>query len=88
MVDYKLLEKTINSSGIKRGKLAENLDITRTSLWLKCTGKDVGGRKREFTASELERLKESLSLTNTQFRRIFFATERECKATLGGESHD
>lgn len=81
MVDYKLLEKKITESGLKRSYLAQKLGVERTTLWQKCTGIEINGRKREFTRSELEALKTVLSLTNAGFRRIFFATESECKAT-------
>ena len=75
MVDYELLNKVIEGSGLSRKFLASSLDITRTAFWQKCNG------EREFKQSELQTLKTTLSLTNSVFRRVFFATERESKAT-------
>ena len=86
MVDYILLEQHIKKSGMKRNYIAELLGMNRATLWQKLNGIEVNGVAREFTASELEKLKDALSLTNGQFRRIFFASERECKATKESEN--
>ena len=71
MVDLKLLVKTINESGLTREEIAGKVGLTREGLWNKLSG------KTEFTASELAGMKKVLSLSNTRFRRIFFATDRE-----------
>lgn len=74
MVDLKLLAETIDESGLKREYIAGKVGITREGLWNKISG------RTEFTASELAALKDVLSLSNARFRRIFFATERECNS--------
>ena len=74
MVDFKMLISSIDSSGIKRGYIAERLGISRTSLWMKLNG------KTEISAKQMCVLKELLKLSDTKFRRIFFATESELKS--------
>lgn len=71
MVDTELLKKVIDDSGIRREDIAKNAGLTRESLWNKLSG------RTEFTASEMASMKKDLRLSNTRFRRIFFATERE-----------
>ena len=71
MVDLKLLVQTIDDSGIKRENIAKDAGLTREGLWNKLSG------RTEFTASEMAAVKNTLRLSNTRFRRIFFATERE-----------
>ena len=71
MIDLKLLDDTIKNSGITKEHIARQLDITRHGLYLKLEGKN------EFKLSELEKLKDLLHLKQGDFRRIFFASERE-----------
>lgn len=75
MVDLKLLEKTIRDSGLKAGMIGEQMGIGYASFWRKMHGIS------EFKASEMTALKDMMHMSNTLFRRIFFATVRECEAT-------
>lgn len=75
MVDLKLLEKTIRDSGLKAGSIGDTLGIGYASFWRKMHG------ITEFKASEMSALKDMMHMSNTLFRRIFFASVRECEAT-------
>ena len=71
MIDHYMLEKVLKDSGLKRDYIAEQLGISRFSLFKKIKG------ETEFTASELTAIKNVLHLTQGTFRRIFFASESE-----------
>lgn len=71
MVDLDMLISSISSSGLKRTYIAKRLGISRASLWMKLAG------KTEISAKQMCVLKDLLNLSDTLFRRIFFATESE-----------
>ena len=75
MVNLTKLNDAINDSGISKTRIAEKLSISRTSLFMKLKG------IREFTASEIYKLKDVLLLPLDKFIEIFFADEREYKST-------
>jgi len=78
MVDYILLLSTVDGSGLRKDHIAKTLGITRQALALKLKGTN------EFTASELAKIKEVLNLSQGDFRRIFFANERELNSHVEG----
>ena len=68
MTDTKLLNGIIENSGIKKGKIAQSLGITRTALWQKINN------KRDFKASEITIICSMLNVTSLETKeRIFFA---------------
>lgn len=66
MVNELLLNDAIIKSGIKQGKLAEGLGISRQALNNKLTGKN------EFTLSEVEGLAIALGITREEIPDYFF----------------
>ena len=68
MTDTRLLNSIIDKSGIKKGKIAEELGITRTALWQKMNN------MRDFKASEITTICALLGVTSLDTKeRIFFA---------------
>lgn len=68
MTNSELLEKEIQSSGLKKGYIAKKLDISRYSLVKKISN------ETEFKASEIDNLCGILKINSTDKRmRIFFA---------------
>lgn len=68
MTNAELLNGRIELSGIKKGKIAKTLGITRTALWQKINN------KREFKASEISTICSMLGITSLQEKdQIFFA---------------
>ena len=67
MTDTKMLNNYIEDSGIKKGKIAKTLGITRTALWQKMNN------KRDFKASEISAICSLLDITSLEVKeRIFF----------------
>ena len=75
MVNYLLLDESVERSGLKRGYIAAVLGISRQALLLKLKG------RTEFTASEISTLTRILKLSKKDRDNIFFASEVECDAT-------
>lgn len=69
MTNRELLEKCIERSGLKKGKIAEALGKTINTFSRKLAG------KQDFTESEMHTLAEILQLTNEEKIAIFFAEE-------------
>ena len=68
MTNKTLLNKYIEESGIKKGKIAATLGITRTALWQKANN------KRDFKASEIKTLCDMIGVESLQEKeQIFFA---------------
>lgn len=67
MTDSMLLKERINLSGYKLGYIAEQLGISRYSLYQKV------GNKREFSISEMLKLCEILNIEKEERDEIFFA---------------
>lgn len=68
VTDTKLLNQLFDESGIKRGKIAESIGITREALWLKLNNKN------EFKASEINALCDLLNINSLRVKeRVFFA---------------
>ena len=68
MTNTALLNNRIADSGIKKGKIASALGITRTALWQKTNN------KRDFKASEIKMLCDMLGVDSLQEKeQIFFA---------------
>lgn len=67
MTDTKLLEEAIDRSGLKKGKIAERLGISRAGLI------NLINNRAEFRASQIMILCDLLGLTTDQREAIFFA---------------
>lgn len=67
MTNTKLLEDAIDRSGLKKGKIAERLGISRAGLI------NLINNRAEFRASQIMVLCDLLSLTTDQRDAIFFA---------------
>lgn len=67
MTNTKLLEDAIDRSGLKKGKIAERLGISRAGLI------NLINNRAEFRASQIMALCDLLSLTTAQRDAIFFA---------------
>lgn len=65
-MNYLELETVIKDSGMMKSKIADKVGISRQALYLKLNG------EREFTQSEVFRLKKVLHLSDEQFLKIFF----------------
>lgn len=75
MVNTDLLNDVITASGLKRGYIAGELDISETSLRNKITG------LTEFKAGEIKTLGELLALQSDSITAIFFADNVAEKST-------
>lgn len=69
------LTAQIQASGLKFSKIADMLEISRTALHNKLSG------KTEFQQTEIASLKKILCLSETDFLDIFFADNVEEKST-------
>lgn len=69
MTNTKLLEEAIDRSGLKKGKIAERLGISRAGLI------NLINNRAEFRASQIMTLCDLLSLTTAQRDAIFFAVD-------------
>lgn len=69
MTDTKMLEKAINNSGLKRSFIASQIGITAYTLALKIDN------KKEFKASEIDKLCEILKIDVERRMLIFLRTE-------------
>lgn len=69
MTNTKLLEEIILQSGLKKGKIAERLGISRAGL-----ANLINGRA-EFKASQILVLSDMLNLTDEKRDAIFFAVD-------------
>lgn len=68
MTDTKELERRIAESGLKKSYIAQQMGISRMSLYNKVSG------EREFTTGEVKALCEVLNITRLADKeRIFFA---------------
>lgn len=67
MTNTKLLEEAIEKSGLKKGKIAERLGISRAGL-----ANLINGRA-EFKVSQMLVLSDMLGLTDAKRDAIFFA---------------
>lgn len=67
MLDSKLLTKAIEQSGLKKGFIAESLNLTAYGLQKKVLG------ETEFKASEIKALSALLGLSMEMKEKIFFA---------------
>lgn len=67
MVDIEKLKETMDDSGMTMVAIASKSGILRATLYKKLAGQS------EFTASEIERLAETLKLSTAQRNAIFFA---------------
>ena len=65
MIDTERLKSKISESGLKKGYIAEQLGITYAGFNLKETGKS------EFTASEIQKMRKLLSLSDRDVKSIF-----------------
>ena len=72
MTNTQLLNKAIEDSGLKINRIIESMDIKTYA-----TLRDKIENKREFTASEIAKLCDILSLDNDQREAIFFAKDAE-----------
>lgn len=66
MLNELLLSETIAKSGIKQGKLAEIVGISRQAMNNKLTGKN------EFTLGEVQRLSVALGIPREDIPNYFF----------------
>ena len=74
MINTKKLNDRIESSGMKKSYLADEMGISRQALWGKITN------KVKFTPDEQQYLVEKLDIrTMKEFRDIFFSNEVEKK---------
>ena len=69
MTNTKLLEEAIERSGLKRGKIAEVLGVSRAGLLNLING------RAEFRISQMQALSRLLKLTEEQKNAIFFADD-------------
>ncbi len=67
MLDCEALEQAIAESGMTKRFIAGKLDFTVQALADKLRG------RTEFRASEIQKMKELLKMTNAERDRIFFA---------------
>lgn len=72
MTNTQLLNKAIEDSGLKINRIIESMGIKAYA-----TLRDKIENKREFTASEIAKLCDILSLDNDQREAIFFAKDAE-----------
>ncbi len=72
MTNTQLLNKAIEDSGLKIGRILDSMGIKAYA-----TLRDKIENKREFTASEITKLCDILSLDNDQREAIFFAKDAE-----------
>jgi len=75
MVDTKILEERIASSGYKKKNIAKTLGITPASLRNKIIN------KTEFNVAEYLYLEDILKLSREESRKIFFAQKVEGHST-------
>lgn len=75
-MNYELLNKKIQESGITLIAIAKKLGILRETLYSRLNG------KTEFKASEILRISQVLNLSSTERDRIFFAETRELNSTI------
>lgn len=69
MTNTKLLEAAIERSGLKKGKIAERLGVSRGGLI------NLINNRAEFRASQIQVLCDLLGLTTAQRDAIFFAVD-------------
>lgn len=78
MTDTELLKQCIQESGLKKGKLAELLGISKQALSAKLQG------RREFKASEIQTLCQVLGIHDAGMKdKIFFNVKGEFNSTGG-----
>lgn len=70
MTNVELLKQKIEESGFKIGVIADKLNISRSSLWLKING------KTQFNQYEINKLCELLNIKTLSVKEsIFFAKD-------------
>ena len=67
MVNLQLLAREIAKSGLKQGKICEELGLSRQGFYLKING------KRDFKINECYTLASLLGFDEMKIREIFFA---------------
>jgi DNA-binding XRE family transcriptional regulator len=65
---YKKLKGARVEKGITQFKMAELLDITQNTYYLKEVNKSINGKKRDFTISEANKI---LTILNKKYEDIF-----------------
>lgn len=72
------LEQVIKDSGMKKYVVADKIGTNRTSFYLKMNG------ERDFSLSEVQKLKAVLHIPDDLFRRIFFDVDVDNTSTQDG----